>query len=149
MAANTNIWQGRAPELILPSCFKVSNTHGNAYRPDLWSKIERTLMQSFLQLQVNMGPKSDFLLSLSFFSAGLVPQYLKLRQKFLHETAALWLGQYTDSFFSLRTPPLPVFFQGPLLARLLYRRNFSTLHKLHPSEWCNAQPGFVLHQRKC
>ena len=49
---------------------EVSNMHGNAYWIDLWSKMERTLMQSFLEVLVNMGRKSDFLLSSSssFFS---------------------------------------------------------------------------------
>ena len=32
---------------------------------------------------------------------------------------------------------------GPLLARLLYRRHLSTLHKPHPLEWCNVRPGFA------
>ena len=60
-----------------------------------------------------MGRKSD-----SFFlpsAAALEATTMFTR----YETAAFCPGQCTDSFFSLCTPPLLGFFQGPLLARLL------------------------------
>ena len=70
----TKVWQNACARTHANVSVEVSNMHRNAYKTDLWSKMDKTLTQSFLELQVNMGRKSDFL-----SSAGLAPRHLKVR----------------------------------------------------------------------
>ena len=82
-----------------------SNMHGNAYRIDIWSKIERTLMQSFLELQIGF---------LSFFFFFSQPSTTTLEATMIISTqnSSILSGVVHWLFLSLHTPLLLGFFQG-------------------------------------
>ena len=105
--------------------------HGNDYWIDL---IERTLILSC---------KSTWVENWIFFFFFSQPSTATL------EATAI-IFTWNSSIFargSVLTLPflfvLHCYILGPLLAWLLYRHQLCTLHKPHPSEWCNVQPGFA------